>query len=154
MKPKESHRAATRIDTHGHRPVRSATDSGSADRNARRTHPLSVRILLDVMSDFDQFGGASLELVAWELYIDESAVSAAWSRAIADGLIERSETHEVPGEETWKLTTWGRSALASSDDVCQLIVRHCSPGTGNDIDHDEPDPRSRSTDERSPGREP
>jgi DNA-binding HxlR family transcriptional regulator len=39
--------------------------------------------------------------------IDESAVSAAWSRAIADGLIERSETHEVPGEETWKLTTWG-----------------------------------------------
>lgn len=78
-----------------------------------------MRVLLDVMSDFDQFGGASLELVAWELYIDESAVSAAWSRAIADGLIERSETHEVPGEETWKLTTWGRSAHASSDDSGQ-----------------------------------
>lgn len=119
MKPRESHRAATRIDTCGHWPVRSAPDPGSAERNARRTHPLSTRVLLDVMSDFDQFGGASLELVAWELYIDESAGSAAWSRAIADGLIERSETHEVPGEETWKLTTWGRSAHASSDDSYQ-----------------------------------
>jgi DNA-binding CsgD family transcriptional regulator len=27
-----------------------------------------VHSLLDVMADFEQFGGASLELVAWELY--------------------------------------------------------------------------------------
>jgi DNA-binding HxlR family transcriptional regulator len=60
---------------------------------------------------------ASLELVAWELSIEESAVSAAWSRAIADGLLERSGTDEVPGEETWRLTTWGRRACEGSDDV-------------------------------------
>lgn len=71
--------------------------------------------LLDVMADFEQFGGASLELVAWELYTEDSAVSAAWSRAVADALIERSETHEVPGEATWRLTTWGRRAREGSD---------------------------------------
>jgi len=48
--------------------------------------------------------------VAWELSIEESAASVAWSRAIADGLLERSGTDEVPGEETWRLTTWGRRA--------------------------------------------
>ena len=51
-----------------------------------------LRSLLDVIADFDQFAEASLELVAWEPSIPESAVSAAWSRAIADGLPERSGT--------------------------------------------------------------
>ena len=68
-------------------------------------------------ADFDEFGGASLELVAWELCIEESAVSAAWSRAIADGLLERCGTDEVPSEETWRLTTRGRRAYEGSDDA-------------------------------------
>ena len=117
MKPQEADRAATRINAHGHPPVQAAPNPRSADRNGRRTHTISGRSLLDVMPDFDQFGGASLELVAWELYIEESAVSAAWSRAIADGLLERSGTDEVPGEETWRLTTRGRRACEGSDDV-------------------------------------
>ena len=69
------------------------------------------------MADFDRFGGASIELVAWELCIEKSAVSAAWSRAIADGLLERFGTDEVRGEETWRLTSRGRRAYERSDDV-------------------------------------
>jgi hypothetical protein len=97
--------------------ARSTLSARSADCNARRTEAVSVRSLLDVVAEFDRFGGASLELVAWELSIEESAVSAAWSRAIADGLLERSGTDEVPGEDTWRLTTLGRRAYEGSDDV-------------------------------------
>src|SRR5664279_1219381 len=107
MKPKEAHRAATGIDAHGHPPVRRAPNPGSADRKAGRTDAVSVRSLLDVMADLDQFGGASLELVAWDLYMEESAGSAAWSRAVADGILERSGTDDVPSEETWRLTMAG-----------------------------------------------
>ena len=117
MKPKEAHRTATGIDAHGHPPVRNGRDPGSAERKARRSDAVSVRSLLDVMADFDQFGGASLELVAWELSIEESAVTAAWSGAIADGLLKRSGIDEVPGEDMWRLTTGGRRAYESSDDV-------------------------------------
>jgi len=117
MKPKEADQAATGINARGHPPVQTAPDPPSADRKGRRTNAISGRGLLDVMADFDQFGGASRELVAWELCIEESAVSAAWSRAIADGLLERSGTDEVRGEETWRLTSWGRRAYEGSDDV-------------------------------------
>ena len=117
MKPKEADRAATGINARGRPPVQTAPNSRSADRKRRRTNAISGRGLLDVMADFDQFGGASRELVAWELCIEESAVSAAWSRAIADGLLERSGTEEVPGEVTWRLTTRGRRAYEGSDHV-------------------------------------
>jgi len=115
--PKEAHRAARTIDAHGHPLIGGSPDPASADCKARRTDAVSVRSLLDVMADFDRFGGASLELVTWELCIEESAVLAAWSRAVADSLIEPSETHEVPGETTWRLTTWGRRARENSDDL-------------------------------------
>jgi hypothetical protein len=117
MTPKKAHRAANRIDAHRRPPVRSTPSARSADRKARQTDAVSVHSLLDVVAEFDRFGGASLELVAWELSIEESAVSAVWSRAIADGLLERSGTEEVPGEETWRLTTWGCRAYEGSDDV-------------------------------------
>ena len=117
MKPQEADQAATGINAYGHPPVETAPDPPSADRKGRRTKAISARGLLDVMADFDRFGGASIELVAWELYIEESAVSAAWSWAIADGQLERSGTDEVLGEETWRLTTWGRRAYEGPDDV-------------------------------------
>jgi hypothetical protein len=50
--------------------------------------PISVRHVLEVVGDFDEFGGASLGLVAWELAVDEERVLEAWERAQADGLIK------------------------------------------------------------------
>jgi len=49
--------------------------------------------------------------------MEESAGSAAWSRAVADGILERSGTDDVSGEETWRLTMARRRACKGSDDV-------------------------------------
>jgi hypothetical protein len=32
---------------------------------------ISVRLVLEVLADFDDLGGASLSLVAWELFVEE-----------------------------------------------------------------------------------
>ena len=42
------------------------------------TAEISVERLLSVMRDFDEFGGASLELVAWELSEPPSRIDTAW----------------------------------------------------------------------------
>jgi DNA-binding PadR family transcriptional regulator len=99
----------------GRRAVRRVPDRRSrAHRQSRRTEAVSLQSVLDVLADFDQFGGASLELVAWELDVDESAVSAAWSQAIDDGLLEQSGTDHVLGEKMWRLSDKGRHAREDS----------------------------------------
>jgi hypothetical protein len=71
--------------------------------------------VLDVFADFEQFGGASIELVAWELDVDHSRIIGAWTQAINDGLLERSGSDSTSGhnEELWSLTDRGRQACAS-----------------------------------------
>jgi GT2 family glycosyltransferase len=64
---------------------------------------ISVERLMAVMRDFDEFGGASIELVAWELGEPPSLLTAAWSRAIADGLLEPAGVDSVFGEPLWRL---------------------------------------------------
>jgi DNA-binding PadR family transcriptional regulator len=93
------------------RAVRSVPDRRSRDgRECPRTEVVSLQSVLDVLADFHQFGGASLELVAWELGADESAVSAAWSLAIDDCLLEQSGTDDIFDEKMWKLSDRGRRA--------------------------------------------
>jgi hypothetical protein len=102
---------ASGLDALGRGPVRSVPARRSrARRQSRRTEAVSLHSVLDVLADFDQFGGASLELVAWELDVDESAVSAAWSQAIDDRLLEQSWTDRVLGEKMWRLSDRGRRA--------------------------------------------
>ena len=71
---------------------------------------VSIQNVLDVFADFDQFGGASIELVAWELDVDQSSIIGAWTQAINDGLLERSGSDSTGGhnEELWSLTDRGR----------------------------------------------
>jgi hypothetical protein len=64
---------------------------------------ISVERLLEVMRDFDEFGGASIELVAWELGSPVSDLSTAWAQAIADGLLEPAGLDSVFGEPLWRL---------------------------------------------------
>ena len=44
---------------------------------------ISEQGLLDVLADFDEQGGASLGLAAWELFLSEQDVSETWAAAIA-----------------------------------------------------------------------
>jgi hypothetical protein len=73
------------------------------------TAEISVERVLSVMRDFDEFGGASLELVAWELGEPPSLVDPAWSKLIADGLIEPAGIDSVFGEPLWKISEKSRT---------------------------------------------
>jgi hypothetical protein len=68
------------------------------------TAEISVERLLSVMRDFDEFGGASLELVAWELSEPPSRIDPAWSKLIAQGLIEPAGVDSIFGEPLWRLS--------------------------------------------------
>jgi len=49
--------------------------------------PVSLQQVIEVVAEFDDSGGASLSLVAWELCVDEELVAPAWQQAISHGLI-------------------------------------------------------------------
>jgi hypothetical protein len=69
---------------------------------------ISVDQLMVVMRDFDEFGGASIELVAWELGEPPSRLDAAWSRAVAEGMLEPAGVDSVFGEPIWRLSEKSR----------------------------------------------
>ena len=70
---------------------------------------ISVERLMAVMRDFDEFGGASIELVAWELGEHPGLLTAAWSQAVADGLLEPAGIDSIFGEPLGRLSEKGRS---------------------------------------------
>ena len=70
----------------------------------------SVQRVLEVVGDFDQTGGASLGLVAWELAVDEERVIDAWEQAQADDLITPAGSDPLHGERMWRLTVSGWAA--------------------------------------------
>jgi hypothetical protein len=72
---------------------------------------ISVQKVLEVVGDFDQTGGASLGLVAWELSVDEERVIDAFEQAQADGLIKPAGNDPLHGEQMWRLTVGGWAAL-------------------------------------------
>ena len=67
---------------------------------------------------FDQFGGGSLGLVAWELGHREAEVAPAWRGAINRGLIEPVGIDLNNGEEMWRITEQGRDAHSSLGELC------------------------------------
>jgi DNA-binding HxlR family transcriptional regulator len=68
---------------------------------------VSLQTVLAVLADFDNLGGGSLGLVAWELYQAEEALAPAWARAIRERLLEPAGTDEVHGEDMWRLSERG-----------------------------------------------
>jgi pimeloyl-ACP methyl ester carboxylesterase len=72
---------------------------------------ISVHDVLGVVADFDQFGGASLALVTWELAIEKQHGARAWEQAQADALIEPAGRDPVHGEQLWRLTARGLARL-------------------------------------------
>ena len=68
----------------------------------------SLQAVLQVVGEFDESGGASVGLVAWELCVDERLVAGAWDQAKATGLIAPAgyDLHE----QLWRLTPAGWAA--------------------------------------------
>jgi hypothetical protein len=65
---------------------------------------ISVERLVVLMQDFEEFGGASIELVAWELGEPASRINEAWSKAVTEGLLEPAGVDSVFGEPLWRLS--------------------------------------------------
>jgi hypothetical protein len=71
---------------------------------------ISVHGLLEVLASFDPHGGASPGLIAWELFVDEPAVTAAWEHALSQGWLRQAGHDPANDEQLWKLTLSGWAA--------------------------------------------
>jgi hypothetical protein len=71
---------------------------------------ISVRQVLEVLADFDGLGGASLRLVAWELFVEEQRVAKAWEQMLAGGLLKPAGRDPADDEQLWRLTAGGWAA--------------------------------------------
>jgi len=71
---------------------------------------IALQQVLEVVADFDESGGASSGLVAWELFVDEQRIIDAWARAQADGLLKPAAHDSVNDEQMWRLTAGGWAA--------------------------------------------
>jgi len=71
---------------------------------------ISEQRLLEVLADFDEHGGASLGLVAWELFASRQDVAGAWEHASAEGWLKAAGHDEVHNEQLYRLTLSGWSA--------------------------------------------
>jgi hypothetical protein len=69
---------------------------------------VSLDHVLEVVAEFNDTGGASLGLVAWELGVEEQLVAAAWQQAINRGLLT-SAAPDAQGQ-LWRLTSQGWTA--------------------------------------------
>jgi hypothetical protein len=59
--------------------------------------------LPELLDTLEEFGAASLELVAWELSLSEAELVSARDQAVAQGLIEVAGSDTGSGEETYRL---------------------------------------------------
>jgi hypothetical protein len=64
--------------------------------------------LPELLETLEEFGTASLGLVAWELSLPEDALLSAQRQAIAEGLIEVAGRDRDSGEEIYRIAG-GRS---------------------------------------------
>ena len=71
---------------------------------------ISLQQVLEVVGDFDESGGASLGLIAWELFVEEQRVARAWEQGVAEGLLRRAGRDRVGDERLWRLSAVGWAA--------------------------------------------
>jgi hypothetical protein len=76
---------------------------------------ISVQQVLRTVAEFDEHDGASLGLVAWELFSSETALRDVWDQAIACGWLKPAGHDAVSDEQLWRLTLSGRTLIIKSD---------------------------------------
>jgi DNA-binding IclR family transcriptional regulator len=67
--------------------------------------------VLATLSAFDRFGGASLELIAWEFGVAPSTIADVWARLRDAGLLRRAGEDPATGEPMYRLSADGWVAL-------------------------------------------
>jgi hypothetical protein len=76
---------------------------------------ISLERVLEVVGNFDRFGGASLGLVAWDLWVEDEVVTEMWERAQFEGLIAPAGLDLE--EQLWRLTPGGWAAALGRPQV-------------------------------------
>jgi hypothetical protein len=69
----------------------------------------------DVLRVIDEFGEASIGLIAWELITDAAAVHRAWEDALERGLIVLTTVDRVQKEWLARLTAKGLDRITQSE---------------------------------------
>lgn len=69
----------------------------------------------DVLRVIDEFGEASIGVVAWELTTDVAAVHRAWEEALERGLIVLTTVDRVQKEWLARLTAKGLHRVSESE---------------------------------------
>ncbi len=70
--------------------------------------------LLEVLAAFDEHGGASPGLVAWELFVGERDVQPAWEHAIGEDWVKPAGRDPAGDEKLYRLTLDGWAAARES----------------------------------------
>lgn len=72
--------------------------------------------LLTVLAQFDPLGGASLGLIAWEMFTTEQQLRREWELAIEQGWLTPAGHDELHDEQLWRLTPRGRAAAQAASE--------------------------------------
>ena len=76
-----------------------------------RRSGLTAEQVLATLSVFDRFGGASLELIAWEFGVAPSTIADVWDRLRDDGLLRPAGEDPATGEPMYRLSAGGWDAV-------------------------------------------
>jgi hypothetical protein len=71
---------------------------------------LTPRDVLEALVEFDEFGGASFELIVWEYGLQPGAVVDAWEQVRAGGLVDAIGNDKFSGEQMYRLNDAGWEA--------------------------------------------
>jgi hypothetical protein len=80
--------------------------------------------LIDMLETVEEFGSASLELIAWEFDVAFDTLRPLWRHAVDEHLIQPAGENEV-GERNYRLATLARTWLATERDPMLREVVVC-----------------------------
>ena len=70
---------------------------------------------LGALADFDDLGGMSLELLAWEFCVAPTAIAQLWDQLLNDGLLRPGRPDPTTGEVMHRLSAGGWAAIRANE---------------------------------------
>ena len=70
--------------------------------------------LEDVLETVEEFGSASLDLIAWEFSVQVEALAGLWGHAVEAGMLHPVGTSDSAGEQMYAVATAGHVAQRAS----------------------------------------
>jgi hypothetical protein len=68
----------------------------------------------DVLETVEEFGSASLDLIAWEFSVPVAELTELWDQVVGAGLLRPVGSSQGTGEQMYAIATPGRAAQRTS----------------------------------------